>query len=86
MIAVVLLKSLTDLKSMNKMTDVFNTDEYIHNIGLMCGEKELEEIPHMVTINNSENPAQVRYQIVYELIQCQAFEHAWFCKKWNFES
>lgn len=88
MIAVVLLKSLTGLKSMNEMTDVFNTDEYIHNIGLMCGEKELEEIPHMVTINNylsgldPENLDQVRYQIVYGLIRCRAFENARFRKKW----
>lgn len=88
MIAVVLLKSLTGLKSMNEMTDVFNTDEYIHNIGLMCGEKDLEEIPHMVTVNNylsglePENLDRIRYEIVYGLIRCRAFENARFRKKW----
>lgn len=88
MAAVVLLKNITGLKTMNEMTDVFNTEEYIRNIGKMCGVKDLEEIPHMVTVNNylsrlePENLEKIRSQIIYDLIRCRAFEQARYRRRW----
>lgn len=88
MIAVVLLKNLTGLRSMNEMTDVFNEDAYIQNIGLMCGIRNLEEIPHLVTVNNylsrlePENLEKIRSKIIYDLIRCRAFEKARYRRKW----
>lgn len=88
LIAVVLLKNLTGLRSMNEMTDVFNEDAYIQNIGLMCGIRTLEEIPHLVTVNNylsrlePENLEKIRSGIIYDLIRCRAFEKARYRRKW----
>lgn len=88
LIAVVLLKNLTGLRSMNEMTDVFNENAYIQNIGLMCGIRTLEEIPHLVTVNNylsrlePENLEKIRSGIIYDLIRCRAFEKARYRRKW----
>ena len=88
LIAAVLLKNLTGLRSMNEMTDVFNEDTYIQNIGLMCGIRTLEEIPHLVTVNNylsrlePENLEKIRSGIIYDLIRCRAFEKARYRRKW----
>ena len=46
-----LLGLMCEIKSMNELTRVFNTEEAIENIAKICGLR-LEEIPHCDTINN----------------------------------
>lgn len=48
----VIMKNITGIVSINKMTRDFNNDEAIANIGKSLGFDELEEIPHYDTINN----------------------------------
>ncbi|MEG2354263.1 MAG: transposase family protein [Clostridium sp.] len=48
----VIMKNITGIVSMNKMTRDFNNDEAIANIGKALGFDELEEISHYDTINN----------------------------------
>lgn len=47
-----IMKNVTGIVSMNKMTRDFNNDEAIANIGKSLDFDSLEEIPHYDTINN----------------------------------
>ena len=46
-----LMGLISSIKSMNELTEEFNTEEAIKNIAQICG-LELEEIPHCDTIND----------------------------------
>ena len=48
----VIMKNITALESMNKMTIEFNQDECINNVARSLGYEELNELPHHDTINN----------------------------------
>ncbi|WP_461205370.1 transposase family protein, partial [Clostridium sp. DL1XJH146] len=52
LIFTLIMKNITGIKSMNKMTTEFNRDECIDNIAKALGYEELEELPHHDTINN----------------------------------
>lgn len=45
-----LMKNITALESMNKMTTEFNRDECINNVAKALGYDKLEELPHHDTI------------------------------------
>jgi len=47
-----IMKNVTGIESMNKMTLNFNKDECIENIAKALGYDCLEELPHHDTINN----------------------------------
>ncbi|MCK4261270.1 MAG: transposase family protein, partial [Halanaerobiales bacterium] len=47
-----IMKNVTGIESMNKMTSNFNRDECIENIAKALGYDCLEELPHHDTINN----------------------------------
>jgi len=49
---VVIMKNVSGIVSMNKMTTDFNKDEVIDNIAASLGYDSLEEIPHYDTIND----------------------------------
>ena len=49
---VMIMKNITALESMNRMTTEFNKDECINNIAKTLGYEKLEELPHYDTINN----------------------------------
>ncbi|WP_205694226.1 transposase family protein [Clostridium manihotivorum] len=48
----VIMKNVSGIVSMNKMTKDFNNDAVIENIAASLGYDSLEEIPHYDTINN----------------------------------
>lgn len=48
----VIMKNITSIESMNKMTIEFNKDECINNVAKTLGYEELDELPHHDTINN----------------------------------
>jgi hypothetical protein len=47
-----IMKNVSGIKSMNKMTDKFNRDVCIQNVAKVLGYDDLDEIPHYDTINN----------------------------------
>jgi hypothetical protein len=48
----VIMKNISGIHSMNKMTKDFNNDTVINNFAKVLGYDDLEEIPHYDTINN----------------------------------
>src|SRR5699024_826142 len=74
------LKNICNLKSMRQMTNQFNRDECIQNIGELLGIKELEDIPHYDTINNflsGLKPAdleKIRTYMIKELLKKRSFD------------
>ncbi|MEN0648338.1 hypothetical protein NSQ82_04735 [Caldifermentibacillus hisashii] len=48
----VILKNACNLKSMREMTNEFNKEECIKNLGKLLGNEDLEELPHYDTIND----------------------------------
>lgn len=48
----IIMKNVTAVESMNRMTTEFNKEECINNVGKVLGYDELEELPHHDTINN----------------------------------
>lgn len=74
--------SIFYIKSMRESTEKLNNSTIIRNIGLACGIKELDEIPHWNTLNNylkTVNPAEIEnliYKLINKLIRCKAFEKA----------
>lgn len=74
-----IMKQATGLVSMRQMTDHFNTDEAIHNMGQLLGI-ELEELPHYDTINNfltkldSAELESIRLYMIKELIKKRCIE------------
>ena len=48
----IIMKNISGIHSMNKMTKDFNNDTVINNFSKVLGYNDLEEIPHYDTINN----------------------------------
>lgn len=48
----IIMKNISGIHSMNKMTKDFNNDTVINNVSKVLGYNDLEEIPHYDTINN----------------------------------
>ncbi|WP_225620937.1 transposase family protein [Heyndrickxia coagulans] len=48
-----MLKNMTGLKSMRNMSERFNKEECIKNVGKVLGLDSLEELPHYDTINDN---------------------------------
>ena len=80
LLLVLMLKSICNLKSMRSMTDNFNKDECIENIGKILGIEELEELPHYDTINDflvGLDPSElenIRTYMIKELLKKRSLE------------
>lgn len=86
----VIMKNVVCIESMNGMTDNFNRDECIENIGKVLGYESLEEIPHHDTINNfltRLEPSQIekiRDYMIKELFKKRSLEgHRLLDKYWK---
>lgn len=70
-----IMKNVTGIKSMNKMTQDFNREECIENISNALGYENLEELPHYDTINDflktlaTEEVENIRDYMVKELFK-----------------
>jgi hypothetical protein len=68
-------------KSMRSMSEGFNKEECIENIGKILGIKELEELPHYDTINNFLSGLdiaeleKIRTYMIKELLKKRCFEN-----------
>lgn len=77
-----ILSAVFYINSMRKTSEKFNSEIIIENIGLLCGEKDLEELPYWETINNylksfpSDELQRVVCQLVRGLLRSRAFEAA----------
>ncbi|MFT8323665.1 MAG: transposase family protein [Bacillus sp. (in: firmicutes)] len=80
LLMMVILKNTCNLKSMREMTNEFNKDECIENIGKILGIEHLEELPHYDTINNFLSrlkPAElehIRTYMIKELLKKRCFD------------
>lgn len=86
----VIMKNVSGIVSMNKMTRDFNNDEAIANIGKTLGFELLEEIPHYDTINNFLKKLEVtelekiRDYMIRELFKKRSLEkHRLLDKYWT---
>lgn len=70
-----IMKNVTGIKSMNKMTQDFNREECIENISNALGYENLEELPHYDTINDflktlaTEEVENIRDYMIKELFK-----------------
>lgn len=77
---VLIMKNVSGIISMNKMTKDFNKDEAIDNIAAVLGYDSLEEIPHYDTVNNFLKKLEVsevekiRDYMIRELFKKRALE------------
>lgn len=75
-----ILSSIFYISSMRKTSQEFNSDTVIENIGYLCGEPELSELPYWETINDhlrKLDPGQLQEVVcglVRRLIRSRAFE------------
>lgn len=75
-----ILSAIFYISSMRKTSEEFNSEEIIENIGFVCGETELKELPYWETINDylkrldPDELQKVVCQIVGRLIRSRAFE------------
>jgi hypothetical protein len=76
----VIMKNVSGIVSMNKMTRDFNNDSVIENISIALGYDSLEEIPHYDTINDFLEKLEVselekiRDYMIRELFKKRALE------------
>jgi hypothetical protein len=76
----VIMKNLTAIESMKKMTIEFNKDECINNVAQTLGYEDLVELPHHDTINNflkRLNPIElekIRDYMIRELFKKRCLE------------
>ena len=76
----IIVKNITSIESMNRMTAEFNNERCIGNIAEALSYKELEELPHYDTINNflkKLNPwelEKIRKYMVKELFKKRCLE------------
>lgn len=76
----VIMKNVSGIVSMNKMTSDFNNDAVIENIATALGYDSLEEIPHYDTINNFLKTLEItelekiRDYMIRELFKKRALE------------
>ena len=88
MLAMPIMKNICDIRSMQRMTSSFNTEECIANTALITGKNELSEIPHYVTVNDflsrldPNELSAIRTKIVNALIRKRSFENARFLNKY----
>lgn len=77
---VVIMKNVSGVISMNRMTKDFNKDEVIDNIAKVLGYEVLEEIPHYDTINNFlkkldiSDLEKIRDYMIRELLKKRSLE------------
>lgn len=75
-----ILSSIFYISSMRKTSEEFNSETVIENIGQLCGEPELEEVPYWETINRylaRLEPAGLQdiiCQLVQRLLRMRTFE------------
>ena len=80
LLMMVILKNACNLKSMREMTNEFNKEECIKNLGKLLGNEDLEELPHYDTINDflsRVNPAElerIRIDMIKKLFKKRCFE------------
>ena len=80
LLMMVILKNACNLKSMREMTNEFNKEECIKNVGKWLGNEDLEELPHYDTINDflaRVNPAElerIRIDMIKKLFKKRCFE------------
>uniref|UniRef100_UPI0022B9BEC6 transposase family protein n=1 Tax=Caldifermentibacillus hisashii TaxID=996558 RepID=UPI0022B9BEC6 len=80
LLMMVILKNACHLKSMREMTNEFNKEECIKNVGKWLGNEDLEELPHYDTINDflsRLNPAElerIRIDMIKKLFKKRCFE------------
>ena len=76
----IILKNVSNLKSMRSMTNYFNKEECIDNVGKILGLETLEELPHYDTINDflskldPKELENIRTYIIKELLKKRCFE------------
>lgn len=76
-----ILKNAMGLKSMRSMSNGFNKDECIENIGKILGIQELEELPHYDTINDflagldTAELEKIRAYMISEVLKKRCFEN-----------
>ncbi|MBB2181375.1 transposase family protein [Lachnospiraceae bacterium MD1] len=84
MLAMPLMKNICDIRSMQEMTETFNTEDCIANAALITEKKELSELPHYVTVNdflsrlNPDELSNIRSKMIKALIRKRSFEKARF--------
>lgn len=77
---VIIMKNISGIISMNKMTKDFNKYEVIDNIAKVLGYEELDEIPHFDTVNNFLKKLEVtdlekiRDYMIRELLKKRSLE------------
>lgn len=77
---VIIMKNVSGIISMNRMTKDFNKDEVIDNIATVLGYEVLEEIPHYDTINNFlkkleiSDLEKIRDYMIRELLKKRSLE------------
>jgi hypothetical protein len=75
-----IMKNVTALGSMNRMTAEFNKEECINNVAMSLGYEKLEELPHHDTVNNflkKLNPVEIeeiRKYMIKELFKKRCLE------------
>lgn len=75
-----IMKNVTALESMNRMTTEFNTEECINNVAKSLEYEKLEELPHHDTINNflkKLKPIEIekiRHYMIKELFRKRCLE------------
>jgi hypothetical protein len=75
-----IMKNVSGIKSMNKMTREFNKEECINNISKALGYTDLEELPHYDTINNflkilgNEEIENIRDYMIKQLFKKRCLE------------
>lgn len=88
MLAMTLMKNICDIRSMQGMSSIFNSEEYIANTALITGKGELNELPHYVTVNdflsrlNPDELSAIRSKMINDLIRKRSFEKARFLDKY----
>lgn len=75
-----ILKNACNLKSMREMTNAFNKDECIGNLGKSLGIEHMDELPHYDTINNflsrldPRELEHIRTYMIKELLKKRCFD------------
>lgn len=77
-----IVSSIFYISSMRKTSEEFNNRQVIENIGILCREEELEELPYWETVNNylarldPEELQEIIYKLVRRLLRMRVFEQS----------
>ena len=77
----IIMKNVTGIESMNRMTTEFNREECINKVGKVLGYDKLKELPHHDTINNflrrlkACELEKIRKYMINELFKKRCLEH-----------